>query len=544
MPTGFPRLVLHFLLLLASTLASGPTLAGQATGRPEGSTAHPPATVSYLNREIVVLRAAISNATPAERALVANARIARIAAADGARKVEVRDVQGGKAFTVDGERVFTLFTGDLDASAEESLAAATERAQRALETVMAEGRELHEAGGLVVGILATAAATLVLYVLLRLLWRARRWATERAAQAVEQRVQRIRLGGMAALQPRATESLVRGSLAALTWILTFVAIFLWLEFSLLRFPYTRPHGEHLLGTLLDVVASVGIAVLGSVPGLVMVAVIFVIARACAKMLALFFERVESHRLDLRWVDADTAATTRRIAVTLVWLFAIAIAYPFIPGSEGEAFKGVSVLIGLMITLGSTSIVGQAVSGLILVYARMLKPGEYVRVADNEGTITSVGMFTTKMLSNMGEEISIPNSVILGTTTKNFSRPPGAHVGTVYTSVTIGYSTPWRQVHAMLLSSAAKTPGLRTSPAPHVLQIALNDFYVEYRLCAGIEKPVDRLIVLDALHQNIQDTFNEFGVQIMSPHYLADPTEPAIVPRDKWYTPPADRPPGA
>jgi small-conductance mechanosensitive channel len=220
---------------------------------------------------------------------------------------------------------------------------------------------------------------------------------------------------------------------------------------------------------------------------------------------------------------------------VVWLFALAIAYPFLPGANSEAFKGVSVLAGLMLSLGASSVVGQVIAGLSLMYARVLRSGEYVKIGDTEGTVASVGMFATKLHTGMGEELSLPNAWVFGQAVRNYSRlaPDGRYV--LHTAVTIGYATPWRQVHAMLLEAARRCPDVATEPVPYVVQTALSDFYVEYRLCAHGSRsaPRRRAEAMSQLHAHIQDVFNENGVQIMSPHYRSDPPAPQVVPPEGW-----------
>jgi small-conductance mechanosensitive channel len=220
-----------------------------------------------------------------------------------------------------------------------------------------------------------------------------------------------------------------------------------------------------------------------------------------------------------------------------------MAYPYLPGSGTEAFKGLSVLVGLMISLGASNLVGQAASGLILTYGRVFRKGEYVRVAEHEGTVTEMGMFATRIRTGLGEELTISNSRILDSTTKNYSRAVKGAGYVLDTTVTIGYDTAWRQVHAMLIKAALRTEGVLAEPAPVVFQTALSDWYPEYRLvCQAIPSdPRPRALVLSQLHANIQDVFNEYGVQIMSPQYMDDPAEPKMVPRERWYPAPAQEP---
>ncbi len=198
----------------------------------------------------------------------------------------------------------------------------------------------------------------------------------------------------------------------------------------------------------------------------------------------------------------------------------------------------------MISIGASGIVGQAAGGLMITYTHTLRLGEYVRIGDTEGTVTDLGIFATRVRTGLGEEVTLPNAYVVANTIKNYSRMlSGARGFALHTQVTIGYGTPWRQVRAMLLLAAERTPGVLREPKAFVVQTALSDFYVEYRLicCAGSEGPQQRALALDALLANIQDVFNEYGVQILSPHYMVDPAQPQVVPKDKWYVPPAQAP---
>jgi small-conductance mechanosensitive channel len=174
---------------------------------------------------------------------------------------------------------------------------------------------------------------------------------------------------------------------------------------------------------------------------------------------------------------------------------------------------------------------------------VFRKGEYVRVAEHEGTVTEMGLFATRIRTGLGEELTLSNSKILDSTTKNYSRAVKGAGYVLDTTVTIGYDTAWRQVHAMLILAAQRTEGVLSDPAPVVFQTALSDWYPEYRLvCQAIPSdPRPRALVLSQLHANIQDVFNEYGVQIMSPQYFEDPAEAKVVPPARWYPAPAKRP---
>ncbi|OYU68455.1 MAG: hypothetical protein CFE45_42675 [Burkholderiales bacterium PBB5] len=225
--------------------------------------------------------------------------------------------------------------------------------------------------------------------------------------------------------------------------------------------------------------------------------------------------------------------------------ALAMAYPYLPGAQTEAFKGLTVILGLMVSIGASGAVGQVFSGVILVYTRALSLGEYVRIQDCEGTVTEIGLFVTRLRTGLGSEYALPNTVVLGNVTRNFSReaPAAGHV--LETPITIGYDTPWRQVHALLQGAAEMVDGIAKAPAPYVVQTALSDFYVVYRLVVFVApaSPGGRAAVASALNAAILDMFNRHGVQIMSPGYYEDPAQPKVVPEAQWYAPPARRPKG-
>ncbi len=192
----------------------------------------------------------------------------------------------------------------------------------------------------------------------------------------------------------------------------------------------------------------------------------------------------------------------------------------------------------MFTFGSSGLVNQIMSGFMITYSRALRVGDFVRIGDVEGIVSHLGVLSTKVTTLRREEATIPNAVVVATTTTDYSRYGDSHGVFTPTSVTIGYDTPWRQVHALLLLAAERTPGLRSDPKPLVLQASLEDFYVKYTLLVCLEHQEARPVVLGALHANIQDLFNEYGVQIMSPNYVLDPAGPKVVQQKDWFAAPA------
>jgi small-conductance mechanosensitive channel len=314
----------------------------------------------------------------------------------------------------------------------------------------------------------------------------------------------------------------------------------------MRFPYTQPWGQQLGAFLLSVLTTLGAGILNSIPGMFTVIVIFVLTRIVVRVVSGVFNQVEKGDLTLPWLHPDTARATRYLVVVLVWIFAIVFAYPFVPGSNTDAFKGVSVLLGVIISLGSAGLVNQIMSGLVVIYSRALKPGEFVQVGDDFGIVTDIGMLSTKLLTRKKEEITIPHAVLVSAKTVNYSRHAAGGQAQIGTMVTIGYDAPWRQVHELLLTAASRTSGVRKDPSPRVWQHALSNFYVEYELVVNLDHPEQRLAVLSELHMHIQDAFNDANVQIMSPAFESQPEKKVLVPRSQWFpnsTEPATDPNG-
>ena len=334
------------------------------------------------------------------------------------------------------------------------------------------------------------------------------------------------------------DTAVYGVMRMVEAVFVIAAVYLWTTFALGRFPYTQPWSHKLGRYVLDLLQQWAQAIIRSLPELLALALIFIITRWVVRVGGSFFNQVALGRIRVSWLDPDMAGATQRIFAIVVWVFAAVMAYPYIPGSGTDAFKGISVFVGLVVSLGSSGIINQVMSGLFVVYSRALKRGEWVMVNEVEGEVLEVGLLAGKIRTVEGQEVTIPNSVLVGTSTKNFTRL-GYPLGMVVScTVTIGYDAPWRQVEGLLLLAADRTEGVRKNPKPYVLQRELADFYVTYTLIARIENSKLRMETLSNLHAQIQDAFNEFGVQIMSPHYMMQPDGNVVVPQSKWHSAPA------
>jgi len=497
------------------------------------------ATLTFMNRRITEFRADVIESPPASRVADSVRRIRQQLDNRITGPVETVAIPRAVLVRLGGQTIFSIVDDDLDLIAGETLAGRAAEAVANLERAIAEAEEVLLPQNMLRNSAYAAGATLLYILFIWLLRRFRRVIQQRRQARTQRELHRAVAGKIASRSDQQDKIL---AFSRRLVMLTSVAVglvlsYIWLTYVLKRFPFTRPWGEALGGFLLGTAAWIGRGIIGALPGLFTVLVIFVITRLVVRLIHTIFDAVEAGRLEIPGIHPETAKPTRRIMCAAAWLLAIVVAYPYFPGSSSDAFKGVSVFLGLVISLGSTGIVNQLMSGFMLMYSRALRVGDYVSVGGVEGTVLELGMLSTKVRTLAREEVTVPNAVVISKETVNYTRYAEEGVS-VSTAVTIGYDTPWRQVHAMLERAALATEGLRNEPKPFVLQTGLADHYPEYKLIAVIEEPQKRARVLSQLHQNIQDVFNEYGVQIMSPHYIADPPEPFVVPPDKRSPAPA------
>jgi small-conductance mechanosensitive channel len=501
---------------------------------PSGETS----TLTYFNRPIVVLRARVLGRRPVERATGAERILDDLIAEGITGPVESRSIEGGSLITVASRVVVGLALPDVDELSGETLQGVTAQTVARLQQALQEAADARMPGVLLRGaglaVVGLAFGVLILWAI----GKSRRAVGGKLDAIAEKTLSKTGIADLVALRVSHVLDFQRAAVTMVTTVMQLVVLYSLVTFVLQRFPYTRPWGESLSGFLLSTVGTLGLGIVNGIPGLFTVLLILLIARFSTKLLGLWFNSVEQGRIKVRWIYPETAAPTRRLAAALVWMFALVVAYPYMPGSQTDAFKGVSVFLGLMLTLGSSGIVNQVMSGFMVTYSRAVRLGDFVRIGEVEGTVVHLGVLSTKIKTLMREEVTVPNAVVVAQTTTDYSRLAETEGVLTPMSVTIGYDAPWRQVHALLVMAAERTPGLRHEPKPHVLQTSLEDFYVRYTLYVSLERQEDRLVTMDGLQANIQDLFNEHGVQIMSPNYVIDPAAPKVVAKQNWFAAPA------
>ena len=330
----------------------------------------------------------------------------------------------------------------------------------------------------------------------------------------------------------------------LRFVLILVALYFYASLVLGFFPWTRGYAQILIGYVLAPLKIVGDAFVAYLPNVFFIAVIVLVSLYVTKFIRIIFGEIGKETITLPGFYPEWAEPTYKIVRFLIFTFTVIVIFPYLPGSKSPAFQGISIFLGVLFSLGSTSAVANVVAGVILTYMRAFTLGDRVKIADTMGDVIEKTLLVTRIRTIKNVEITIANAMVLNSHIINFSASAQQEGLILHTSVTIGYDAPWRTVHQLLIDAALATENILKEPKPFVFQTALDDFYVHYELNAFTDQPSRMAKTYSDLHEKIQDKFNEAGVEIMSPHYssVRDGNQIAI-PEDylpKGYVPPAFR----
>lgn len=320
------------------------------------------------------------------------------------------------------------------------------------------------------------------------------------------------------------------------WIILITITVGFLDYILGLFPWTKAVSVYILELFLNPLRSLGMGFVDYLPSLIFLIVIFLVTQYLLKLTSLFFTGIENGGIEILNFDPEWAMPTYKIVKFFVIIFAIVIAFPYIPGSSTGAFQGISVFLGVLFSLGSSSFISNVVAGYSMTYRRAFRKGDRIQVNEMNGFVEEQSLMVTRLRSVKNEEIVIPNSIMLNSNVINFSVRAKLQGLILHTTVGIGYETPWRQVDAMLKLAAHRTEGILKDPPPFVLKKELGDFSITYEINGYCNEVLNMNKYYTELHQHILDIFNENNVQIMTPAYEGDPEIPKVVPKEQWNTP--------
>jgi small-conductance mechanosensitive channel len=537
-----PLLRVVIALILSALLACAPSFVVAAeAGEPEVALELAPVKVDGVT--LFRLRGATS--FPAANRAAAIARRIEAAAAD--RRIDpasVRTVPDGPSVGIYAGNVRLMLVLDADAAVEQlNVQELAEAYRLRIQAAIVDYRAARSSERMTRGGVMAAVATLLFALVAGSLLFVSSRLTRRIQGMMQARVQTVGIQSFELVRAERLRAVVSALLRVVTIVVLAGMSLAWLVIVLRQFPWTYGFGNDLLDNVLEPLTALGRAVLASIPNLIFLIVLYYIVRGVLRLVHTFFVAVERGAVRLSEFEPEWAIPTYKIVRLAIVLLALVVAYPYIPGSDSAAFKGLSLFAGVVFSLGSTTAISNIVAGYMMTYRRAFRVGDVVRIGDVTGAVTAMRLQVTHVRTPKNEEVVIPNSQIINGHVVNYSTLAKSTGLVLHTTVGIGYETPWRQVEAMLLEAAARTAGLAREPEPFVLQTLLGDFAVTYELNVGCDDPRRMPQLYSALHRNVLDVFNEYGVAIMTPAYRADPPDAKVVPKDKWYLPPA-KPGGA
>ncbi len=549
-----PAMVLLTVLLAAFALSFGAgeghaARANKAEAEKEAPAPPEKAPVLFGDREIFSISSRVLSLGPKERADLITKKIQKVAKDPFLDPAGIATVPQETGVDIVAGDIILMTVTEVDArqAGLSASALALENAE-AIRKALMEHRQAMSwerilRGGLYALIL-TAALVLLFYALKRAdAWFNGQIPLLRERMSHWREISTQRIGGLARFLP--VESLLRilKILAKAVRIL-FSLFLLYFYFSLVLgfFPWTHAIAATFLSFVLDPLAALWKGFVALLPDLAVIVIVSILTFYVLKFLKIISRELEQGGFEIEGFYQEWAMPTYKLVRILVIVFYLVVIFPYIPGSGSDAFKGVSIFLGVLFSLGSTSAVANMVAGVIITYMRPFRLGDRVRIGETEGDVIEKTLLVTRIRTIKNVDVTVPNTSVLGSQIFNFSLSSEANApGLILnTTVTIGYDVPWRKVHELLVAAALATDHVLPEPKPFVLQTSLNDYHISYELNAHTRTPSKKALIYSLLHQNIQDTFDRAGVEILSPGYasLRDGSPSTVKP-----VPAADEPTG-
>ncbi|MBI4893992.1 MAG: mechanosensitive ion channel family protein [Acidobacteria bacterium] len=496
------------------------------------------APVRFEGREILEIRAGVPPFTAELRAAEVERRLASLAESKRLPVITIVELPEQKSFALVSGDFFVLLTTSADAAAYGVPTAklAAEWAA-AINKSLAESKQSHSFAAYFTGALKTVAAWSAFALLIFLLRRSYQWAAMMIRGWVQKETAARQARGFSLQLWERAASIVFGAVKFT------IAIFLLFQFSFVLsytfglFPQTANISTTFLDYLKSVFTGIASGFLQYLPNGGVVIIVALLTHYLLSALKLMATAIQHGDLSIPGFHPEMSKPTFQLVRILVCIFALVVAFPYLPGSGSDAFKGISIMVGVLISFGSGSSVSNILAGLVLTYMRPFRVGDRVKIADALGDVLEKTLLVTRVRTIKNVEVVIPNSAILGNQILNYSAMVRTRGLILHTTITIGYDAPWREVHQALIDAALATEAILPDPRPFVLQTSLNDFNVAYEINAYTDRPNEFEFTYARLHSNIQDSFNRAGIEIMSPNYFA------VRDGNTVTIPEAHRPPG-
>lgn len=485
--------------------------------------AAPPAAVTVGKKTVFEIGHRIGSFNPEQRAAAVSERLKHLIENSNSELDEIQTQENPTSTDIVlNDLIFVTVTDADAASLRQKRADVAETWRTAIVKSVAEEREARRGKNLLLHIGLAVTFTLALLLIFKLLGN----FFERVYTLIEAGlwgfVRSIRFRNLEVLKAdRVTRSLL-GIARTVRVVTTFFVLYFYLPLVLGLFPQTEKWAEKLYGYILTPLKTAGKVVVDFIPNLFFIIVICMIGRFALKLVRFFFHELSAGNIQFSGFHREWGEPTYKLVRVLIFAFLLVVIFPYLPGSSSPAFQGISVFFGILLSLGSTSSIANVVAGIVITYMRPFKLGDRVKISETMGDVIEKSLLVTRIRTIKNVDVTIPNSIVLGSHITNYSAVAETTVAGLIlnTTVTIGYDVPWRRVHELLISAAKATESIETDPTPFVYQTSLDDFYVSYEINAYTRYPSAMARIYSDLHQNIQEAFNQGGVEIMSPHYRA------------------------
>jgi small-conductance mechanosensitive channel len=507
------------LVVTTATLAFAAPKETKKTPPPKELPKLPAGQVVLDGKALFTVQEKILSVTPVDRAALISSRLAKLAR-NPLFKTET-------ITTVEGETVTDIVAGDMIIMTVTENDAATAKKPRSdlareyAEAIRVSVDELnyqYSIRSIIIGIIYTLLATAILVAILMAITRLFPKLIAKIESLKGTRIRTIRFQALELLQEDQIAKFLTNVARFFRVVLILGLFYVYVPLVFSFFPWTRGFSTKLFQYILLPLQKIWAAIASYLPNIFFIIIIAVLTNFVNRFSRFFFTQIERKTIIIPGFFPEWADASFKIVRFLTIAFAAVVAFPYLPGSDSPAFKGVSVFLGVLFSLGSTSAVANVVAGVILTYMRPFRIGDRVKIADTVGDVVEKTLLVTRIRTIKNVDITIPNSMVLGSHIINYSSSAKEYGLILHSSVTIGYDVPWRTVHQLLIEAAKATENILELPEPFVFQKSLDDFYVSYELNAYTENPSIMAKIYSDLHQNIQEKFNEAGVEIMSPHY--------------------------
>ncbi|GCA74138.1 mechanosensitive channel MscK [Microcystis aeruginosa NIES-2520] len=515
--------LLIFFVVLLLTLTSPLLGIAQNPTQPENKIDGFP--VMLDGKTLFFIRRGVSSFSAEERANAITRRIERIAQNDSIpiENLTIEQIPDDNSLylSVDQEVILTVTERDAKAyrSTPEVLA---QQALQKIQVAIAQYRQDRKPEQLLKNIIYTVIATFAFLIISFAVIKISGKLFPFIRRLIESLTPGIKIGNVEIISSSNISFFWLRVLRIIRLLVLFLLLFNYATFVLRLFPWTRVFGESILGYFYQSLELVLSSIGQYLPNAFIIAIIIFITYYLIGLIKPFFTAIERGNLVIPGFYTDWAKPTYNILLVIIIAIAAIVAFPYLPGFDSPAFRGVSVFLGLLLSLGSTSAIANVIGGIILIYTRAFRIGDHIQVGEVIGDLIEKNFLVIRICTPTNKIITIPNSSLLSSNVINFSissRELNRNL-IIQTTITLGYDLPWRKAHTTLIEAALETEHILKEPAPFVLQTSLDNFYISYQLNAYTNQPNLMVIIYSELHQNIQDKCNEAGIEILSPSYTS------------------------